>query len=72
MSPTIPIVAPAGDTARFIVGQDPEGRWVAIEIHGRAGGLFRSREAAYDYAAGETDHHPDAVQVSAERIALRL
>ncbi|CAM3305285.1 MULTISPECIES: hypothetical protein [Methylobacterium] len=72
MSPTIHVAAPAGDTARFIVGQDPEGHWVAIEIHGRAGGLFRSREAAFDYAAGETDHRPDAVQVSAERIALRL
>ncbi|AYO81133.1 hypothetical protein [Methylobacterium brachiatum] len=72
MSPIMQLVAPAGETARFIVGQDPEGHWVAIEIHGRAGGLFRSREAAVDYAADETDHRPDAVSLSAERIELRL
>jgi hypothetical protein len=72
MSPIMQVVAPAGETVRFIVGQDPEGRWVAIEIHGRAGGLFRSRKAAVDYAAGETDHRPDAVLLSAERIELRL
>lgn len=72
MSPIIHIVAPAGEIARFIVGQDPKGRWVAIEIHGRAGGLFRSREAAMNYAAGETNHRPDAVLLSAERIELRL
>lgn len=58
--------------ARFVVGQDPEGHWVAIEIHGRAGGLFRTRQAAFDYAVGETDHRPDAVLLSADRIALRL
>ncbi|MCJ2095543.1 hypothetical protein MKK67_24025 [Methylobacterium sp. J-072] len=72
MSPTLHIIAPAGETARFVVGQDPEGHWVAVEIHGRAGGLFRSREAAVDYAVGETDHRPDAVSLSAERIELRL
>ncbi|WP_092042203.1 hypothetical protein [Methylobacterium pseudosasicola] len=69
---TTPVIAPAGEAARFVVGQDPEGHWVAIEIHGRAGGLFRSREAAFDYAVGETGHRPDAVQLSAERIALQL
>lgn len=77
MSPTIPIAALRAEAsipqaARFIVGQDPDGHWVAIEIHGRAGGLFRSREAAIDYAGDETDHRPDAVLLSGERIALRL
>lgn len=75
MSPTIPIAAihtEAPEAARFIVGQDPDGHWVAIEIHGRAGGLFRSCEAAIDYAGDETDHRPDAVLLSGERIALRL
>lgn len=69
---TAPVIDPTGESARFIVGQDPEGHWVAIEIHGRAGGLFKNREAAFDYATGETGHRPDAVQLSAERIALRL
>lgn len=77
MSPTVQVAAihtqaSASDAARFIVGQDPEGHWVAIEIHGRAGGLFRSREAAVDYAEDETDHRPDAVLLSGDRIALRI
>ncbi len=65
MSPTIQVPAihaeaPVSDAARFMVGQDPEGHCVAIEIHGRAGGLFRSRKAAVDYVEDETDHRPDA------------
>lgn len=77
MSPTVQVAAihvqaPASDAAQFIVGQDPEGHWVAIEIHGRAGGLFRSRKAAVDYAEDETDHRPDAVLLSGDRIELRL
>jgi hypothetical protein len=76
MSPTVQVAPtpdlPAAEAARFVVGQDPEGHWIAVEIHGRAGGLFRSREAAVGYAEDETAHRPDAVRVSAERIALRL
>lgn len=77
MSPTVQVAAihvqaPASDAARFIVGQNPEGHWVAIEIHGRSGGLFRSREAAVDYAEGQTDRRPDAVILSGERIELRI
>ena len=40
----------AGET----VGQDDRGRWIALEIHGLGGGLFRTRKAAEDYAAFET------------------
>lgn len=77
MPPTIQLAATpaetaAADPARFVVGQDPEGRWVAIEIHGRAGGLFRSRKDAVDFAADETGHRPDAVLLSGERVELRL
>lgn len=75
MSPVIQVAAlhaEAADADRFVVGQDPEGHWVAIEIHGRAGGLFRSREAAVDYAEDETDHRPDAVLLSGECIELRI
>lgn len=77
MSPTIQVAAIHADAApanatRFIVGQDPEGHWVAIEIHGRAGGLFRSRKDAVDYAENETDHRPHAVLLSGEHIALRI
>jgi hypothetical protein len=77
MSPTVKGAAihaevPASSAARFIVGQDPECHWVAIEIHGRAGGLFRSRKAAVDYTEDETDHRPDAVLLSGERTELRV
>ncbi|GJE60082.1 hypothetical protein MPOCJGCO_2192 [Methylobacterium trifolii] len=64
--------APAGGAARFIVGQDHAGRWVAVEVHGRAGGLFRSRDAAVHFAAYETGHRADAVSVSPDRVELRL
>ncbi|KQQ19143.1 hypothetical protein ASF53_24095 [Methylobacterium sp. Leaf123] len=77
MSPTIHVAAirldaPSTDADRFIVGQDPEGHWVAVEIRGRAGGLFRSRKDAVDYAENETDHRPDAVLLSGDRIELRI
>ncbi|VUD71160.1 hypothetical protein MET9862_01736 [Methylobacterium symbioticum] len=62
----------AADPIRFIVGQDRRGHWVAVASHGRAGGLFRSREAAIGFAVGETGHRPDAVRLSGERVELRL
>ncbi len=55
----------------FVVGQDSRGCWVAVEIHGRGGGLFRDREAAFHYASAETGRRPDAVRVSGERLELR-
>ncbi|MDR7039790.1 hypothetical protein J2X36_004568 [Methylobacterium sp. BE186] len=64
--------ADAGGVTRFLVAQDPEGHWIAVEIHGRSGGLFRDRQAALAYAEDETDHRPDAVLLSRERIALQL
>ena len=64
--------APADRQPRFIVGQDGLGRWVAVEIHGLGGGIFRSCKDAIHYAAGETQRRPDAVVLSAERIEFRL
>ncbi|WP_407519978.1 hypothetical protein [Methylobacterium oryzisoli] len=76
MSPLLHVAPPAepppGEPSRFIVGQDPQGHWVAVEIHGRAGGLFRSRTDALHYAEDACGHRPDAVVVSGERIALPL
>ncbi len=68
----VAIHAEPPDLARFVVGQDVEGHWIALEVHGRAGGLFRTREAALDYAEDETGHRPDGVSLSGERIALWL
>lgn len=74
---TIPVAAiasqaPAAIDTRFIVGQDPQGRWVAIEVHGRAGGLFRTRHDALHYATDETQRRPDAVLISTDLVELRL
>lgn len=56
---------------RFIVGQDGQGRWVAVETRGLAGGIFRSCKDAIHYAAGETQRRPDAVRLSEERVEFR-
>ena len=50
--------------AAYLLGPDRDGHWVAIEIHGLGGGLFRSREAAEHYAAFETGHRPGGVRMS--------
>ena len=72
MSP-VPVTSTsdAHDPLRFIIGQDPDGRWVAVETHGLAGGVFRSRKDAVHYALGETLRRPDAITISDERIAFR-
>lgn len=57
---------------RFIVGQDHQGHWVVIEPHGLAGGIFVSRDAAFDYAEFECGHRPGAVQLAAEPIELKM
>ncbi len=77
VSPAVPpaaIVAdaPAAAATRFVVGQDPQGRWVAVEVHGLAGGLFRTRHDAMHYAVDATGHRPDAVSVSMDLIELRI
>ena len=56
----------------YIVGPDRDGRWVAVEIHGLGGGLFRTKEAAEDYAAFETSHRPGAVRRSEASIELTI
>lgn len=54
----------------YVVGRDPHGFWVAVETHGRSGGLFSSQEAATDYAAFETGHRAEAVHVVSEPVRL--
>jgi len=55
---------------RFIVGQSPEGYWLAVETHGLGGGLFRSREAAVGYVAAETGRRPGAIEVATDVLTL--
>ena len=56
----------------FMIGRDPEGHWLAVEVHGLAGGFFTSEEAALRYATFETDHRLGAVTIASEPLALRL
>ena len=82
MSP-LPHLAPAAESPRaetdaspglpsYIVGQDGQGRWVALESHGLGGGYFRSREAAFQYAVGRTGRRAGAVRLSAEPLRIAL
>ena len=58
--------------AAYLLGPDRDGHWVAVEIHGLGGGLFRTKEAAEHYAAFETGHRPGGVQVSATPIEFAI
>ena len=76
-------VAPAADSLpaetqasrglpSYIVGQDGQGRWIALESHGLGGGYFRSREAAFQYAVAETGRRAGAVRLSVEPLRIAL
>lgn len=62
----------AKSACAFVVGLDTEGHWVAIETHGRGGGIFTDRDAAIRYAEFETSHRPRAVRLSHRRVRLEL
>ena len=53
----------------FLVGQDHDGHWLAIETHGLGGGIFITRAAALHYALGETAKRPGAVSIAPQPIA---
>ena len=63
---------PRGDASRiaFLVGQDGEGQWLAVETHGLGGGIFRSRDRALRYARDESHGLPGAVRFADEPIRL--
>lgn len=54
----------------FLIGRDVEGHWLAVETHGRGGGIFADRSAALRYATFETGHRPRAVRVVAKTLRL--
>ncbi|MCJ2089722.1 RAG2 PHD domain containing protein [Methylobacterium sp. E-005] len=62
----------AGTPLSYLVGQDGEGHWVAVEAGGRAGGIFRSRQDAIRYACVETGCRPDDVKLAAGPLPFRL
>lgn len=54
----------------FLVGLDTEGHWIAVETHGRGGGIFADRGTAIRYAEFETGRRPRAVRFSAKPLRL--
>lgn len=62
--------APAVATPAFLVGQDREGHWLAVETRGRGGGIFTNREAALHYALAETARRPGGIALAPEPIRL--
>jgi hypothetical protein len=55
---------------RFVIGQDEEGHWVALDSEGRAGGLFASRDAALKYVAQETGGRRPVAACAKEPLSL--
>lgn len=54
----------------FLVGQDGAGHWLAVETHGRGGGIFNSRDKAVRYARDESHGFPGAVRFAEAPIRL--
>jgi len=62
----------ARPAAPFRVGQDGDGRWIAVETGGRAGGLFRTQRDAIRYACAVTGCRPDEVALAVEPLNFRV
>lgn len=54
----------------FLIGQDEEGHWVALEAHGNRGGIFVDRESALRYALSETGRQQGAFRFSERKLSL--
>lgn len=54
----------------FLVGQDEEGHWLAVETHGLGGGMFRTRDKAVRFARDESHRLPGAVRLADGPIRL--
>lgn len=65
-------IVPVANRLRFAVGKDAVGHWVALELHGRGGGFFRSKEAALHYAMAECGGRRCAVRVSRRPLPFPL
>lgn len=57
-------ISTASNHLHFVVCQDRFGRWIAIEDHDLAGGLFSTKEAALQYCAFESNHAVGAVELA--------
>jgi hypothetical protein len=58
-------------TPQFLVGRDRAGYWIATDMDGSTGGLFKDRASAIRYAK-QTSLVPGAVELVDEPLELRL
>ena len=65
-----PVARNDNEKASYLVGQDDEGHWLAVEIHGLGGGIFMNRDKAFRYARNESHGLPGAVRFVDEPIRL--
>ncbi len=65
-------IHPALHAHRFMVGRDPQGRWVVSDELGMVGGIFADKEAAVRFALAESDHMPGAVFCAPCEVTLNL
>ena len=70
-SEPLPAIFGAGQP-HFLVGQDQDGQWLAVETHNLGGGLFKSRRDALHFADLETGHRPGAVEFATAPLKLRF
>lgn len=64
--------AAADDCPHFIVGRDPDARWIVIETHGLCGGVFRDEAAALRFAEEECEAYQADFEISGEPISLKF
>ncbi|CAN7620839.1 hypothetical protein LJR009_005544 [Bosea sp. LjRoot9] len=65
-------ISQLNEPSSFVVGLDDTGHWVAVETHGRGGGIFTDRKTALRYAEFETGHRANAVRFSRTPLQLTL
>ncbi len=67
---TRPHLATGPSAAHFVVGQDEQGHWLALDTARPCGGLFKSRADAIHFASFETGHRPDGVEFATAPLRL--
>jgi hypothetical protein len=70
--PGFPVLRPANDMHRFVVGRDGEGHWIARDEQGLTGGVFADKTAAIRFAVMESNHQAGAVRFAPATAKLSL
>lgn len=57
---------------QYLVGRDHAGYWIATDVDGFNGGLFRDRASALHYAGLQTLQAPGAIRLIEAPLELRI